>query len=208
MPVILEPGSPEMAAWLDPHRTTWTEELQSMLKPYEGELEIYAVSKEVGKVGNNSPDFIVPVNSKENKKNIANFFANTQNPKAQISSSDPEKVAAEIDKLERESKRAVKHEAETDAVYKASEKESLGVKREREPDEHENEDFKPSKFRKTSQSPTKPVASPVSAKMTAHPGRKTRSATRNVIGTTKAKGAADAKKPTRGSQRITSFFGK
>ncbi|KAG5298187.1 DUF159 domain-containing protein [Histoplasma ohiense] len=77
MPVILDPGSREMATWLDPHRITWSKELQSILKPYEGELECYPVSKEVGKVGNNSPEFIIPVNSKENKSNIANFFTST-----------------------------------------------------------------------------------------------------------------------------------
>jgi hypothetical protein len=48
--------------------------LQSLLKPYQGELEIYPVDKAVGKVGNNSPSFIVPIDSTENKKNIANFF--------------------------------------------------------------------------------------------------------------------------------------
>lgn len=78
MPVILDYGSEEMRTWLDPTRKTWSKELQSILKPYEGELECYPVSKEVGKVGNNSPDFIIPVNSKENKSNIANFFANAK----------------------------------------------------------------------------------------------------------------------------------
>ena len=76
MPVILEPGSPEMKAWLDPNHAGWTKELQQMLKPFKGELECYPVDKEVGKVGNNSPSFVVPVDSKENKKNIANFFGN------------------------------------------------------------------------------------------------------------------------------------
>lgn len=78
MPVIMDYGSEEMRTWLDPSRKTWSKELQSILKPYEGELECYPVSKEVGKVGNNSPDFIIPVNSKENKSNIANFFANAK----------------------------------------------------------------------------------------------------------------------------------
>jgi hypothetical protein len=48
------------------------------LKPYEGELECYPVSKDVGKVGNNSPSFLVPINSAANKNNIANFFGNQQ----------------------------------------------------------------------------------------------------------------------------------
>ncbi|KAJ5504045.1 hypothetical protein N7463_006919 [Penicillium fimorum] len=78
MPVILDPMSEAMKKWLDPGRNTWSRELQSILKPYEGELECYPVPKEVGKVGNNSPNFIVPVDSKENKSNIANFFANAK----------------------------------------------------------------------------------------------------------------------------------
>jgi hypothetical protein len=75
MPVILENGSEKLWKWLDPKRYEWSKELQSLLQPYEGELEVYPVSKDVGKVGNNSPTFIIPVNSKENKSNIANFFA-------------------------------------------------------------------------------------------------------------------------------------
>lgn len=78
MPVILNAGTEDMKTWLDPGRKTWSKELQSLLKPYEGELECYQVPKDVGKVGNNSPDFIVPFDSKENKSNIANFFANAQ----------------------------------------------------------------------------------------------------------------------------------
>ncbi|GIZ42423.1 hypothetical protein CKM354_000569500 [Cercospora kikuchii] len=76
MPVIFEPGSDELKTWLDPNLIGWNKELQSMLKPYEGELECYPVDQAVGKVGNNSPQFIIPVNSAENKKNIANFFGN------------------------------------------------------------------------------------------------------------------------------------
>ena len=78
MPAILEPGSVEMKNWLDPTLRTWSKDLQSALRPYEGELECYPVPREVGKVGNDSPDFIIPINSKENKNNIANFFANAK----------------------------------------------------------------------------------------------------------------------------------
>lgn len=78
MPVILDPSSDRLKAWLDPSRYEWSKELQGCLKPFDGELEVYPVSKEVGKVGNNSPNFIIPVASKENKSNIANFFANAQ----------------------------------------------------------------------------------------------------------------------------------
>lgn len=81
MPVILEPGSEQMRLWLDPGNAGWNKELQGMLKPFQGDLEVYPVDKAVGKVGNNSPSFVVPVDSKENKKNIANFFG-TQKAKA------------------------------------------------------------------------------------------------------------------------------
>ena len=80
MPVILENGSDQIRTWLDPGRAEWNKELQSLLKPYAGELECYPVSKDVGKVGNNSASFVVPLNSSENKNNIANFFGNHTKP--------------------------------------------------------------------------------------------------------------------------------
>ncbi|KAI8942792.1 hypothetical protein NX059_000835 [Plenodomus lindquistii] len=76
MPVILENGSEAIRTWLDPRRTEWSNDLQSLLQPFKGELEVYPVSKDVGKVGNNSPSFLVPISSSANKNNIANFFGN------------------------------------------------------------------------------------------------------------------------------------
>ncbi|UNI15591.1 hypothetical protein JDV02_002113 [Purpureocillium takamizusanense] len=76
MPVMFDPGSDKIKQWLDPSKHEWDRQLQSLLKPFDGQLEVYPVSKDVGKVGNNSPSFIIPLNSKENKSNIANFFAN------------------------------------------------------------------------------------------------------------------------------------
>ena len=96
MPVILENGSDQIRLWLDPSRSEWTKELQSLLKPYDGELECYPVSKEVGKVGNNSPAFIVPVASADNKNNIANFFSRAEKSAKGSDSSDP-KVADEVE---------------------------------------------------------------------------------------------------------------
>ena len=75
MPVILENGSDAIRTWLDPTQTEWTKALQSLLQPFKGQLECYQVSKDVGKVGNNSPSFLVPIDSTDNKNNIANFFA-------------------------------------------------------------------------------------------------------------------------------------
>ncbi|KZM28543.1 uncharacterized protein EKO05_0005994 [Ascochyta rabiei] len=95
MPVILDNGSDAIRTWLDPNRKEWSQDLQSLLKPYEDELECYPVSKDVGKVGNNSPSFLIPVDSTENKNNIANFFGN-QRKLAKKSN------VAGIDKTERE----------------------------------------------------------------------------------------------------------
>jgi len=81
MPVILEAGSDAMKAWLDPQNAGWSKELQNLLKPFDGELECYPVDKAVGKVGNNSPQFMVPIDSKDNKNNIANFFGSQPKPK-------------------------------------------------------------------------------------------------------------------------------
>ncbi|CAF9937148.1 MAG: hypothetical protein ALECFALPRED_007119 [Alectoria fallacina] len=78
MPVILENGSDRIRTWLDPSKSEWSKDLQSLLKPFEGELDCYPVSRDVGKVGNNSPTFIVPVASTDNKNNIANFFSNVK----------------------------------------------------------------------------------------------------------------------------------
>ena len=86
MPVILEAGSDAMKAWLDPDNAGWSKKLQSLLKPFDGELECYPVDKAVGKVGNNSPQFIVPIDSKENKNNIANFFGSQPKPKSEVKS--------------------------------------------------------------------------------------------------------------------------
>ncbi|PHH63866.1 hypothetical protein CDD81_5423 [Ophiocordyceps australis] len=79
MPVILDASA--IHTWLDPALHTWSSQLQSLLRPYPhpNALDVYPVSKDVGKVGNQSPSFIVPVNSKENKANIANFFEKARN---------------------------------------------------------------------------------------------------------------------------------
>lgn len=73
MPVILKPDDVKM--WLDPSRYEWSRELQALLKPYDGKVCVYPVVKDVGKVGNNSPSFVIPLDSNENKSNIANMFA-------------------------------------------------------------------------------------------------------------------------------------
>ncbi|KAK9858980.1 uncharacterized protein MYU51_015867 [Penicillium brevicompactum] len=120
MPVILDPGSEAMTTWLDPSRSKWSNELQSLLKPYEGELECYPVHKDVGKVGNNSPNFIVPVDSKDNKSNIANFFANA-------TKKEPESPKSKLIKDERPTK-------DLEWSEDNAPKPAPGVKREHSPD--------------------------------------------------------------------------
>ncbi len=208
MPVILENGSEELRTWLDPNRSTWSKELQSLLKPFQGELEVYPVSKDVGKVGNNSPNFIIPVASSENKSNIANFFAKRASKdaskpdnKAKSSQDDLKGMSLKIDgqetliKAENEDRETVDHNwSEDNAPLPVPKEEAKhGVKRELEdvPDEDLAK-----KAAKTSASPSKASPPP-------KPARKTRSATSNNTAspsksTTKAKG----------SQKITNFFGK
>ncbi|KAF5635130.1 DNA-directed RNA polymerase III subunit RPC1 [Fusarium sp. NRRL 52700] len=76
MPVIFDPNSSSMATWLDTSRKQWSDRLQGLLKPFEGDLDIYRVSQGINKVGNDSPTFIVPLDSKSNKSNIMHFFKN------------------------------------------------------------------------------------------------------------------------------------
>jgi hypothetical protein len=97
MPVILDNGSDAIRTWLDPSRTEWGAELQSLLKPYEGELECYPVTKDVGKVGNNSPSFLIPIDSTENKSNIANFFGNQRKLAKETNTADSDKTEHDPD---------------------------------------------------------------------------------------------------------------
>ncbi|EJP62879.1 DUF159 domain protein [Beauveria bassiana ARSEF 2860] len=102
MPVIMEPGSDAMRRWLDPNRYKWTKELQFLLQPFAGDVEVYPVSKGVGKVGNNSPTFIKPLYSRENKSNIANFFSSpgaSPQKSEDASTSNGPKVTGETRKL-------------------------------------------------------------------------------------------------------------
>ncbi|KAM0542030.1 hypothetical protein ACHAPJ_013005, partial [Fusarium lateritium] len=98
MPVLLDSQSSAVTTWLDPSRNQWSNELQSLLKPFEGELEVYPVSKDVGKVGNNSPTFIIPLDSKENKSNIVNFFANAKEQKKEPTKHQTKENTEEGDK--------------------------------------------------------------------------------------------------------------
>ena len=202
MPVILENGSDQIRTWLDPARSEWSKDLQSLLRPFDGELECYPVTKDVGKVGNNSPSFIVPVASAENKNNVANYFSTAKQSakgtteKADIASKE-EEVRTEGSKVKQENdetRQTVDQSGtEDNAPLPAPPARSTktGVKREHEEDEDERE-VKSIKTEEP-QAPTK--TSPQKP-----PSKKNRSATNN--GTSKGSPV----KSSGGSQQITSFF--
>ncbi|KAJ4371105.1 hypothetical protein N0V83_004321 [Neocucurbitaria cava] len=223
MPVILENGSDAIRTWLDPNRTEWSKDLQSLLQPYGGELECYPVSKDVGKVGNNSPSFLVPINSAANKNNIANFFGNQKN--AAKSETDQKVIAKAEHDLDESTNQngdvTVEHDvnetrATTDRVEGTENKAPLPVPATTEPQlgdgpkgikrEHSEEDVKGSTADVEPQPKrSKPAATPSPAKSPAKkmstPAKKqgTRSATSNGS-------AAKTSAKADGSRKITSFF--
>lgn len=203
MPVILENGSDQIRTWLDPGRSEWSKELQCLLKPYDGELECYPVSKDVGKVGNNSPSFIIPVASAENKNNVANYFSATK-----TSAKDDEvkkEIKAEKQEVKEKGSQIMQEDDETRETvdqsgtednaplpFPSPKLEKRGVKREHEGDDDEVG----AKSIKTED--TQAPASKSSPKKL--PNKKSRSATSN--GTTKGSPV----KVSGGSQQITNFF--
>ena len=202
MPVILENGSDQIRIWLDPGRSEWSKELQSLLKPFQGELDCYPVTKDVGKVGNSSPAFIVPVASTENKHNIANFFSNTKisakgdEEKSQIETEEAEFKEDRFDVThDPEEKRITTQQRSTEdnapVPIPPSELEKRGVKRGREEDDRVNLPNKSARSR--APAADGPFASKSSVKS---PKRKTRSATNNE----------SIKGKNGGSQKITTFY--
>lgn len=202
MPVILNPASVEMHTWLDPSRHEWSKDLQDILKPFSGELEVYPVSKEVGKVGNNSPSFIIPVASRENKNNIANFFANAQakgsKTKGGLKVEDEKTCDVEIEKEKADSSTSkevktvdeLADEADDGAMGVSS---KIGEKRKSGGDLQDEEP--PLKKEALSSSPAKSAPSSTKSKIP-----KSISSTSNgTKSPVKAKGG--------GTQKITSFFG-
>ncbi|KAI9889223.1 MAG: hypothetical protein M1814_005672 [Vezdaea aestivalis] len=194
MPAILENGSEEMTRWLDPQKTQWSKELQSLLRPFEGELELYPVSKEVGKVGNNSPNFIVPVSSAENKNNIANFFSKA-GPKG------GPKMIKEAEKKPKEKEEPVDIHLVTSPTVKRTHGEMSGDQLVESP---------PSKSRKVAgASPSKAMSPKAkSAASNSTPHKKTRSAISNLTDKSPGKNKPKLAGAGEGSQKITAFFGK
>ncbi|OTB16579.1 hypothetical protein K445DRAFT_294025 [Daldinia sp. EC12] len=183
MPVILENGSEEIRTWLDPKRCEWSQELQALLKPFDGELEVYPVSKDVGKVGNNSPNFVIPIDSKENKSNIANFFAKGAAKQKNATKEEQPQVGV---------KKEEGFVAEDKTPVKEETKPVVGIKREAGGDSVDEEPPKKVAVTKTSSASNK-ASSPRKG------ARQNISATSN--GT---KSPSKGKQP--GTQKITKFF--
>ena len=210
MPVILENGSDQIRTWLDPGRSEWSKELQSLLKPFNGELECYPVDKAVGKVGNNSPSFIVPVASSENKNNIANFFGNAK----KAAKGSEEKKALQDEQVKTQEK-GYKVEHEADEKRETVEQDSTednaplpvptprtakaGYKRDHDEVPDEGDPSPPHKLSKVKDVREPPTEHSNSLETTS--SRKLRSATSNGTKGSPVK-AGD------GSQRITNFFNK
>ncbi|KEF54356.1 uncharacterized protein A1O9_09522 [Exophiala aquamarina CBS 119918] len=232
MPVILDPGTDDIKMWLDPSCNKWSKELQAMLKPFEGELECYPVDKDVGKVGNNSPNFIVPVDSKENKKNIANFFGNAASQKqkpANSTATPPTTLVAkaENEPEEEETRTTVDHDGSEDNAplpVPASSpsptnpssdpphQTSTSQKRRAPSDLVSSPESDRKQIKLSTQGPAtaaarSPPPKPAPSTVT---GKKPRSATSNkdmvLKGSSPAKKKGGNLEP--GTQRITSFFGK
>ncbi|TVY53412.1 putative peptidase [Lachnellula cervina] len=205
MPVILENGSEDLRTWLDPKRYSWSKELQSLLVPFQGELEVYPVSKDVGKVGNNSPNFIIPVASSENKSNIANFFAKPATKGDTEAITTPTSPVTEQTKSEDVKTEEIKHEpgedrktvdhdgTEDNAPLPIPKEESKTSFKRELSDEAAEEP--PKKVPKTAASPAKPSPQ--------KPAGRSRSATSNNTASPSKSTGKD-----KGSQKITSFFGK
>jgi putative SOS response-associated peptidase YedK len=61
-PLIL-PSEEAIATWLDPSAPL--AEVRKLVKTFDGKLEFYKVPKEVGKVGNDNPSFLLPVEDRK-----------------------------------------------------------------------------------------------------------------------------------------------
>ncbi|RVX71229.1 hypothetical protein B0A52_04803 [Exophiala mesophila] len=222
MPVILDPNTDEMKLWLNPAKNKWSKELQAILRPFDGELECYPVDKDVGKVGNNSASFIVPVDSKENKKNIANFFGNAANKLQKTKTTTKTTTVADpgeetkVKKEAGEVRDTVDHNGREDNAPLPVPKNqdsvgaSVGDKRSAQDEDDDDQDLKSGRDQhsvkqiklSTSPSPS-PAKSFSPTKLST--AKKPRSAISNKDNTLKT---SPSKKQEPGTQRITNFFTK
>ena len=204
MPVVLEPGSEDLRTWLDPARFEWSAELQRLLRPFAGELEVYAVSKDVNKAGGgSSPSFIVPVASRENKSNIANFFASTSSPVKEKKKKEQQE--------QQQQQQQPKHDGGASAAAQRGSTEEEEEEEETKPAETDAAKDK-DKPAKPSSGPKRPAEllgpinsdeQPPAKKQAASASGRTISATKNPVKSPSNKSKAKA---SAGTQKITKFF--
>lgn len=97
MPVIL-PDSESIMTWLGARAAT-SKQVCSLLKPYDaGDLDVYPVPREVGKVGNDNESFILPVSSR--KDGIAAAFGRVKKPEKDVNSESHAPMMEEVKAVE------------------------------------------------------------------------------------------------------------
>ncbi|GAA5983529.1 hypothetical protein JCM11641_005839 [Rhodosporidiobolus odoratus] len=92
MPAILA-SFEEIQLWLSD--SPWNDGVKALIRPYESQVECYPVDQGVGKVGNESPDFIKPVAAK--KGSLDALFAkqkSASSPSKPSSSTNPKPSSA------------------------------------------------------------------------------------------------------------------
>ncbi|SJX61149.1 uncharacterized protein SRS1_12371 [Sporisorium reilianum f. sp. reilianum] len=75
---------------------SWSFEVAKLLRPLQSELECYKVPKEVGKVGNSDPSFILPI--EERKDGLKAFFAKQKQSKQPSVQNESSSTAQKDDK--------------------------------------------------------------------------------------------------------------
>ncbi|EOR01532.1 hypothetical protein E3P92_00524 [Wallemia ichthyophaga] len=116
MPVILtQQGA---VKWLDKSKK-WDTELARLLEPFNDDLDIYAVTKEMSKPGSSKPSYVQPINQR--KDGIKSFFAKQ--------SQSPQKDGVTKEDLKKEESGDVRKE-ETESNLKREDKElNTAIKR-------------------------------------------------------------------------------
>ncbi|KAI0717692.1 hypothetical protein C8T65DRAFT_640483 [Cerioporus squamosus] len=203
-PVIL-PDEAALAVWLDTSTGKWTPELSKLCDPYHASdhpLVCYAVPKEVGKIGTDSPTFVEPI--AERMDGIQAMFAKqTRKPDAKITSpakSNPRKRSTppEIDEkdIKREAQPAKKAKVEKiNAWEDASDIEYIDDPRRGDDADDSKDSEATSTPKRASQGPSEDTPSKASRKVSGKPPKASPRKVNSVP------------RPT-SSAKITTFFAK
>ncbi|UZJ54151.1 hypothetical protein CBS101457_003471 [Exobasidium rhododendri] len=123
MPVIL-PDPDSIIAWLG-YGSASSKQVCSLLKPYNvGKLDVYPVPREVGKVGNDDKNFILPVSSR--KDGIAAAFGKVKKAGGEdVNSETHAPMAEEVKAVDGTGKR--KRESDEELARKLQKEEEVNV---------------------------------------------------------------------------------